>query len=827
MTATMESQAQQQRPTPAKAAGLTNILNQDDQPSVHSAPLPQLRDSGFYSTTDASSKHTSAASFSVNGLSPTASGYQSSSADKTPSPVAANMMPQALVSPSASNMSVASMVSPTSPVSVDQRRFNRPTSLESQPPPPNGATLGESLAAGVSLVRRESVDSRINQGFSDMRLGGSPYTTNNQSTSSIQNTLHSQRNPRPGFEALAMHRISNGYQPSADRNPEPKTVKTAPAITGPATGHIARAAEPTKGQAWAFPEEDMPRLGPGRYNDSRRSSITESVASSQFTTESRLPPGQRRLDDGSDHIRLPHHGDFPPVHHHTMQHKQLSDLQAEEGGGPTGSQPYSRTPELRVSHKLAERKRRTEMKELFDQLRDLMPQERGSKASKWEILTKAIAEHQKMVEHIRLLQSHCNTTAAELDMLRRENHNLRMEAAGHGQQGAQQQQQQQQQQPQQPHTQPQQSQQSSQPASYAGDPYSSASRTELPPLRSISNSIPSGPDSMTGVQYEPPRVNGYRHESGVAAKELQRLCQRQKAVRQTGTSVLQVHDPRSRVGFVVAFLTGLPTQLARDSALPFMHPRLWASSLPRPLVAVYSAAAAHSTRSSLNRAWTARLIADACRDVLREGTVTMTTADDDDDDDDDEENYEREKLVLARVQALTIANAIRVFDGDVALGAAAEREMAVLVAWLKDLVVLRDRLEERAGHAGGRPLRHLPPDSWESWIFLESVRRTIVTASSFMSIVYLLRSEQPAPGMWIERQCFTASKHLWEAASSVDFYRAWREKPHYWVENLGFGDLWMYARPTDLDEFTRLMLTPYVGVDAMEHFMEGDVFMPR
>ena len=71
-----------------------------------------------------------------------------------------------------------------------------------------------------------------------------------------------------------------------------------------------------------------------------------------------------------------------------MQHKQLSDLQLEENGGPPGSQPYSRTPELRVSHKLAERKRRTEMKELFDQLRDLMPQERGSKASKWEILTK-------------------------------------------------------------------------------------------------------------------------------------------------------------------------------------------------------------------------------------------------------------------------------------------------------------------------------------------------------------------------------------------------------------------------------------------------------
>lgn len=290
------------------------------------------------------------------------------------------------------------MVSPTSP-SGDHRRFERPTSLESQGH--IGATLGENLGAN-GPPRRESVDSRINQGISDMRLGSSPYASNNQSTSSIQNTLHSQRNPRPGLESLSVHRISNGYQPSADRNPvEPKLVKTAPAITGPATSHIARAAEPTKGQAWAFPEEEIQRVGPpARYDDSRRSSITESIASSQFTTESRLPAGQRRLEDGADYARMSNASDFPPVHHHSMQHKQLSDLQAEEANGLPGSQPYSRTPELRVSHKLAERKRRTEMKELFDQLRDLMPQERGSKASKWEILTKG-----ELLTHILLFSS--------------------------------------------------------------------------------------------------------------------------------------------------------------------------------------------------------------------------------------------------------------------------------------------------------------------------------------------------------------------------------------------------------------------------------------
>lgn len=51
----MESHTQP-RPQPPKAAGLNNILNNDDHmPSSNGAP-PQLRDSGFYSTADVSSK---------------------------------------------------------------------------------------------------------------------------------------------------------------------------------------------------------------------------------------------------------------------------------------------------------------------------------------------------------------------------------------------------------------------------------------------------------------------------------------------------------------------------------------------------------------------------------------------------------------------------------------------------------------------------------------------------------------------------------------------------------------------------------------------------
>ncbi|RYP24770.1 hypothetical protein DL765_000316 [Monosporascus sp. GIB2] len=443
-------------------AGLATVLN---------APEDR-RDSAYYSSTDASSKHTSAASgIGIN--------VYASAHDKTPSPTTTtNLVPQPIVSP-VSNMSVASMVSPASP---GGGRFDRPISLDSIS---GAASIGRES-------RRESVDSRMNQNFGELRLTSSPYASQNQSTTSIQGSLAQQRNPRAGIEQLAAHRISNGYQPNVERTPEGhgKVVRTAPAITGPATSNIARAAEPTKGQAWAFPEEEIQRVPSATTNrsfyDSRRSSITESIASSQFTTESRLPPGQRRLDESlaTDYQRLSNvSGEYPShVHHHTLQHKQ--DLHSEESSPPGGAQPYSRTPELR--------------------LRDLMPQERGSKASKWEILTKAIAEHQRQQDAIKQLSSACQNSQQEAHILRRELERARAEneqlrnnmamppaqsSANHAvpsQVGADR---------------------------YAQDPYGRPppQRPELPPLRSLSGNLPNAPDSMTGVQYEE-RPNGFRQD---------------------------------------------------------------------------------------------------------------------------------------------------------------------------------------------------------------------------------------------------------------------------------------------------------------------------
>ncbi|KAI8639480.1 hypothetical protein BD408DRAFT_265081 [Parasitella parasitica] len=79
---------------------------------------------------------------------------------------------------------------------------------------------------------------------------------------------------------------------------------------------------------------------------------------------------------------------------------------------------YSRSPELRISHKLAERKRRKEMKDLFEELRNALPVDKTLKTSKWEILSKA-------VEYISLLRDRDQNMERELISLKHQLEDLK------------------------------------------------------------------------------------------------------------------------------------------------------------------------------------------------------------------------------------------------------------------------------------------------------------------------------------------------------------------------------------------------------------------
>ena len=227
--------------------------------------------------------------------------------------------------------------------------------------------------------RRSSIDSRVHTGISNLGLNNptSPYESQNGSQVSLAASLRRLTNGTPlsPLNGRNSMRVSHG-------------ARVAPPIAGVARVPGApdpMAAKPTPGYSWAFPdnpiaEEPRRESSSGeseRYSLSRTNSIAgTSLRSSIFSNgEGLLPHGQRRFDDDMS----AHH------HHHSMQHR-VSALQNEANAAGGGN--YSRTPELRISHKLAERKRRSEMKDLFEELNKSVPANGGAKASKWEILTK-------------------------------------------------------------------------------------------------------------------------------------------------------------------------------------------------------------------------------------------------------------------------------------------------------------------------------------------------------------------------------------------------------------------------------------------------------
>lgn len=67
--------------------------------------------------------------------------------------------------------------------------------------------------------------------------------------------------------------------------------------------------------------------------------------------------------------------------------------------------------------------------------------------------------------------------------------------------------------------------------------------------------------------------------------------------------------------------------------------------------------------------------------------------------------------------------------------------------------------------------------------------------------------EDDQTSFWAHAHRWTLSRHLWEADSSFEFARMWREKPQFVITNYKFEDFLQYGRGEDVDELGEIFLT--------------------
>jgi len=144
---------------------------------------------------------------------------------------------------------------------------------------------------------------------------------------------------------------------------------------------------------------------------------------------------------------------------------------------------------------------------------------------------------------------------------------------------------------------------------------------------------------------------------------------------------------------VVNYMTNFHAIFARDRQTPCIHRHLYKDNMPQSIHKAFMAAVMYANRTTANKAWVIRLLIESCASLLEAEAYSP---------------YEK----LARTQAMFIYQTIRIFDGDITLRARAQKEMPILLNWIKELTEMRENLDDMT-LLDPVAISSRPPKSWE------------------------------------------------------------------------------------------------------------------
>ncbi|KAJ6049878.1 hypothetical protein N7444_006594, partial [Penicillium canescens] len=253
----------------------------------------------------------------------------------------------------------------------------------------------------------------------------------------------------------------------------------------------------------------------------------------------------------------------------------------------------------------------------------------------------------------------------------------------------------------------------------------------------------------------------------------------------------------NRIQFAVDVLKDIPKMMVTETQTPWCHRQLYKSNMPKEMQDVFTCCSLYMTKNEIN-APVLMSIFDSRINNLLSSPPPITPLE-----------------LLARVHALILYLIMRLFDGTTRSQPSSQCLFDVLETSVESLLSCI-----HLPHPS-EPLELLPitmdpvMNFWDSWVFQESARRTVMMVFYFVSIHNFMQG-RPAPvcdGKLGLELAWYQSAHLWNAQSAFDFAVAWTENQHFIVYNADFSDLLQDAKPDDVDLFGRMLLVTKLGID--------------
>ncbi|CAM1501812.1 Fc.00g037960.m01.CDS01 [Cosmosporella sp. VM-42] len=256
-----------------------------------------------------------------------------------------------------------------------------------------------------------------------------------------------------------------------------------------------------------------------------------------------------------------------------------------------------------------------------------------------------------------------------------------------------------------------------------------------------------------------------------------------------------------RLQWAIDEMRRAPTTMVLEMQTPWSHSCLYKDEMPRSMQDAHAACALYLAKNRVNAPVIFRSIESRVQDLLAAPDPVAP------------------RDCLAHTQALLLYSIIRLFDGDIAARASAERTIPALESSALSLLTHVTFDIEGTG-AKELPLFPLAPTKafWSEWIFQESTRRTLLITFFFAQAYRILSGVRglQCDGRLGLCHAWTLSSYLWHARTSVAFAEAWKMKKHFVITNADFEEVLDKAMAEDIDSFGRIFISSYMGIEEAE-----------